>query len=578
MNFRFCLLVLSIMLFGRVASSFGATLKRGILSRGGSTALSGTAAQFTNGLSAYTQSDRLDKLSVTGAASLSFKGDVLFVPFYRPVLSDKDKNDDKALAAGLKALIPSDLPKDLQSMISEIIDEGVFKADVMSKQVSRVFSSSSTVKHIALVGLGPNPKKGEGDLEVASAARLGRSVATITKEIKASSAGVAMPRGVNNAGVTQFLLGLADGAYNDNRYKKVPEGGFKPHTLTSLAVLGCSEAVAQDVPMTAKLTAMIASGVDFAKDLVGAPPNSKTPVVIADLAREIARTHNLSIKVLGQAECEAMGMGAYLGVQQGSRFPPQFIHLTYKPDGAAAAPVPKVALVGKGLTFDSGGYNLKAGAGSMIELMKFDMGGCAAVLGAAKAIGQLRPKNVEVHFITAVCENMVSAEAMRPGDILVASNGKTIEVLNTDAEGRLTLADALVYAEKECGAETIVDLATLTGACIVALGEKVAGLYSSDDGLRAELAGAAQRSDEGLWGMPLEAQYKELIKSSLADLKNIGAKGGGSITAALFLQEFVDKARWAHIDMAGPVWDTSASKPTGFGVKTLVDFLLAIKK
>ena len=581
------LLLLAVMLsvLSRAARGFRPAKGLALRAGAGPRAALSSVSSFANGLSAYGQSDRLDKLTVAGASALAFQGDCLFVPFYKPALADKDKSDDKALAAGLKALIPSELSKELQGIISEIIDEGVFKADVMTKQVSRVFVSGvgggGGVKHIALVGLGPNPKKsadGSGDMEVASAARLGRSVATITKEIKASSAGVAMPRGIGNAGVTQFLLGLADGAYNDNRYRKVPEGGFKPHSLTSLTLLGCSESVARDVPVTAKLTAMIASGVDFAKDLVGAPPNSKTPLVIADLARGIASSHNLSIKVLGQAECESLGMGGYLGVQQGSRFPPQFIHLTYTPDGVSPGAVPKVALVGKGLTFDSGGYNLKAGAGSMIELMKFDMGGCAAVLGAAKAIGQLRPKNVEVHFITAVCENMISAEAMRPGDVLVASNGKTIEVLNTDAEGRLTLADALVYAEKQCGAETIVDLATLTGACIVALGEKLAGLYSSDDGLRADLESAAKRADEGVWSLPLEVQYKELIKSQLADLKNIGAKGGGSITAALFLQEFVEKAKWAHIDMAGPVWDTSNSRPTGYGVKLLVDFLLSVKK
>lgn len=166
---------------------------------------------------------------------------------------------------------------------------------------------------------------------------------------------------------------------------------------------------------------------------------------------------------------------------------------------------------------------------------------------------------------------------MRPGDILVASNGKTIEVLNTDAEGRLTLADALVYAEKEAGATTIIDLATLTGACIVALGEKVAGLYSPDEGLRAAIEAASKRMEESVWSLPLEASYKEMIKSSIADLKNIGGKGGGSITAALFLQEFVEKAKWAHIDMAGPVWDSSASKATGYGVKLLVDFLLNFK-
>ncbi len=293
-------------------------------------------------------------------------------------------------------------------------------------------------------------------------------------------------------------------------------------------------------------------------------------------------------------------------MKTGSQFPPQFIHLTYTPelstDPNATAPI-KIALVGKGLTFDSGGYNLKVGAGSSIELMKIDMAGCAAVLGCARAIAQLKPKvqfkfhflqislshadfflslsivsqHVEVHWISAVCENMISEAAVRPGDILRASNGKTIEVLNTDAEGRLTLADALVYAEK-LNVDYIVDLATLTGACIVGLGENVAGLYSSDVDMRNELEKSAGRCDEGIWPLPLEATYRECIKSSIADLKNIGGKGGGSITAALFLQEFVEKTKWAHIDMAGPCWDSVSNKPTGYGVKLLVDFILNVKK
>jgi leucyl aminopeptidase len=257
------------------------------------------------------------------------------------------------------------------------------------------------------------------------------------------------------------------------RYKKLPDGGFKAFPLKLLTVLGVTDKVATDISITTSLTKMIASGVNMARDLVGAPPNSKTPLIIAELAKKLASDHGLTCTVLGEEECKARNMGGYLGVQQGSKFPPQFIHLTYRPVGVADKDLVKVALVGKGLTFDSGGYNLKVGAGSMIELMKFDMGGCGAVLGCAKAISQLKPKNVEVHFITAVCENMISDEAMRPGDILTASNGKTIEVINTDAEGRLTLSDALVYADA-LGPEIIIDLATLTGACIVALGEKVA--------------------------------------------------------------------------------------------------------
>lgn len=525
----------------------------------------------------YTESEKL-QLKLTAADKVSFTGDLLIVPFYKPTIPKKEGEEKKEkdaaaieIATLLKGTIDDGLSASVKELIGEILDEHSFKADISSKQVVRL--GRDGVKYVALVGLGPKPSTETNDMEVMSANRLGKLVSNIAKDVKAESVGVTMMEGVNNAGLSQFILGVHDAAYKDNRYRKVPEGGFPPNKFKELALLGCSEAVVRDIDLTYKLTEMIASGVKFAKDLVGAPSNSKTPTVIAELAREMAEEHNLECKVLGAEECEALNMGGYLGVQQGSMFPPQFIHLTYKPEGAGDD-VQKVALVGKGLTFDSGGYNLKAGAGSMIELMKFDMGGCASVLGAAKAIAQLRPRNVEVHFISAVCENMISAEAMRPGDILVASNGKTIEVLNTDAEGRLTLADALVYAEK-LGVDNIIDLATLTGAAIVGLGDKLAALYSDDPELKAALESAAKRTDEGIWALPLLPQYKEMIKGNLGDLKNIGGKGGGSITAALFLQEFVTTKKWAHIDMAGPVWENNG--PTGYGVKMLVDYLLNLK-
>ena len=539
----------------------------------------GALRAFNNGLEAYSHSEG-PNVKVNASTGVSFRGDLLIVPFYRPSLPEGVENasldeQEAAVSAGLKTAIPDGLDSETKIMISEIVDSGLFKGDVKATYVTKVFGGN--LKSIALVGLGPNPKK-EGpatDLEVKSANRLGEAIVKLSKDTKSASVGVVLPQGTANSGLTQVFLGMTDGAYADTRYKKVPPGGFPAHPLTDITMLGVSSVVEKDVAVTYSLTKMIGSGVDFARDLVGAPSNSKTPVVIADLARKMAREHNIECMVLGQKECEELGMGAYLGVQQGSKFPPQFVHLSYKPEGGAKK---KIALVGKGLTFDSGGYNLKAGAGSMIELMKFDMGGCAAVLGAAKAIAQLRPRNVEVHFITALCENMINEEAMRPGDILRASNGKTIEVLNTDAEGRLTLADALVYADKIEGVDTIVDLATLTGACIVGLGDKYAGLYSPDEGLLQDLIMAAKRSDEGIWAMPLPTEYKEMIKGTLGDLKNVGGRAGGSITAALFLQEFVEpKTKWAHIDMAGPVWDNGTSKPTGYGVKLLVDFLLNAK-
>ena len=302
-----------------------------------------------------------------------------------------------------------------------------------------------------------------------------------------------------------------------------------------------------------------------------------TPEKLADTAADIAQAHGLKLDVLERAQCEQFGMGAYLGVAKASDLPPKFIHLTYTPDGP---PKRKIAIIGKGLTFDSGGLNLKP-SGSGIEMMKIDMGGAAAVLGAAKAIGQIKP-NVEVHFISAATENMVSGHAMRPGDILTASNGKTIEVNNTDAEGRLTLADALVYADK-LGVDTIVDLATLTGACVVALGDDIAALFSEDEELAQSIASASTLSGEKVWQMPMEDRYFEGLKSVVADMKNTGPRAGGSITAALFLKQFVKDTPWAHLDLAGPVWtdkENGYNNPgaTGYGVRMLVEWVSAYGK
>jgi leucyl aminopeptidase len=318
----------------------------------------------------------------------------------------------------------------------------------------------------------------------------------------------------------------------------------------------------------------VCEGVILARELTSAPANVVTPAVLAQTAQEIAAAHGMDCEILEREQCEALGMGAYLGVALASDLPPKFIHLTYRPAGT---PSRKLAIVGKGLTFDSGGLNIK-GPGSGIEMMKIDMGGAAAVLGAAKAIGQLKP-NAEVHFISAAVENMISGKAMRPGDILTASNGKTIEVNNTDAEGRLTLADALVFAEK-LEVDAIVDLATLTGACIVALGDDIAGLFTEDDDLANALSAAAATAGEKFWRLPMEAKYFEGLKSIVADMKNTGPRPGGSITAALFLKQFVEKTPWVHLDVAGPVWtekESGYNNPggTGFGVRTLVEWVKA---
>ena len=323
-----------------------------------------------------------------------------------------------------------------------------------------------------------------------------------------------------------------------------------------------------------KETESICEGVELARRLVAAPPNSLTPLEMSRKALEIAKDHDLEIKILEKKECEELGMGAYLAVAKGSDLEPKFIHLTLK----SQSPVKeKIALVGKGLTFDSGGYNLKVGA-SQIEMMKYDMGGSAAVLGAAKALGAIKPEGLEIHFIVAACENMINGSAVHPGDVVTASNGKTIEINNTDAEGRLTLADALTYASN-LKPDSIIDLATLTGAIVVALGNDVAGFWSNNSNLAKDLLTASSEVDEGLWQMPLQKSYKDGLKSHIADMKNTGPRAGGSITAALFLEEFFEEdIKWAHIDIAGTCW-TDKNKginpagATGYGVKTLVQWI-----
>ena len=321
-------------------------------------------------------------------------------------------------------------------------------------------------------------------------------------------------------------------------------------------------------------TEKICEGVELARRLVAAPPNSLTPQEMSIKATQIAKDHDLEIKILNSQECESLGMGAYLAVAKGSDLEPKFIHLTLKTDGPIKE---KIALVGKGLTFDSGGYNLKVGA-SQIEMMKYDMGGSAAVLGAAKALGAIKPKGLEIHFIVAACENMISGSAVHPGDVVTASNGKTIEINNTDAEGRLTLADALTYASN-LKPDSIIDLATLTGAIVVALGNDVAGFWSNNEDLAKDLTTASAEVGEELWQMPLQKSYKDGLKSHIADMKNTGPRAGGSITAALFLQEFFDKKiKWAHIDIAGTCWTDknkgiNPSGATGFGVKILVQWI-----
>jgi len=449
--------------------------------------------------------------------------------------------------------------------LQELIEESEFEGKAGTTAVLRLGGKDAAVRRLGLVGLGA-----AADLTPEAVRQAGAAAARLAKAAKARTLGLAI--GATELAPAAVAQALVEGARLaltvDTRFKSEE----KPETALTLERVDLLE-LADEAPAVEQAEAVCA-GVILARELVMAPANVVTPMSLADTAAAIATETGMTLDVLERDQCEALGMGAYLGVAQASDMPPKFIHLTYRPEGT---PRRKLAIVGKGLTFDSGGLNIK-GAGSGIEMMKIDMGGAAATLGAAKVIGHLKP-DVEVHFISAATENMISGRAIHPGDILTASNGKTIEVNNTDAEGRLTLADALVFAEK-LGVDAIVDLATLTGACIVALGDDIAGLFSPDDDLATAMATAAASAGEKFWRLPMEAKYFDGLKSTVADMKNTGPRAGGSITAALFLQQFVENTPWVHLDVAGPVWtekERGYINPggTGFGVRTLVQWVLS---
>jgi leucyl aminopeptidase len=316
----------------------------------------------------------------------------------------------------------------------------------------------------------------------------------------------------------------------------------------------------------------VVEGVKLARDLVNEPGGSLTPPKFANRVRRMARDSGLTVKVMDEAAIRRARLGGLLGVSRGSTQPPRFVELTWTPKGR---PKGTIALVGKGLTFDSGGLSIKSGVGMMD--MKMDMGGAAAVVGAMSVLPVLAPR-CRVRAYLPMTDNMLGGDATRPGDVLTIRNGKTIEVLNTDAEGRLVLADALSLAS-EAKPDAIVDLATLTGACMVALGPRIAGLMGRDDGFLSQVEGASARTGERVWRLPLPADYRRMVDSPVADMKNIGGPHGGAITAGLILGEFVaDGIPWAHLDIAGPAFadgdDCEVTRGgTGFGVRLLVDLV-----
>ncbi len=362
--------------------------------------------------------------------------------------------------------------------------------------------------------------------------------------------------------------GLILGGYRFDRYKTAADGA---KSVSRISVLGSPRSEAKGVREAIRHAQVVADAVCWARDLVNTPAGDMPPAQIAREAQKMARQVGLRCKVWGKPELERGGFGGILGVGAGSVNPPRLIELSYTGAGRTTP----IALTGKGIAFDSGGLSIKDAKG--METMKCDMGGAASILATMKAIAILKPK---INVIAAIpsSENMPSGSATKPGDVLYHRGGKTSEVLNTDAEGRLVLADALAYlAEKR--PEVIIDTATLTGACMVALGDQITGAMGNDDGLIGDVAAAGDAVGEPIWELPLYPDYRRLIDSNVADVKNIGERYGGAISAAWFLAEFVGDTPWVHLDIAGPAWsekgnDLGPKGATGVPVRALVRYLL----
>ena len=469
---------------------------------------------------------------------------------------------DALLLLLLGDTLPAGLDEPLAQGLSEAIAHGDFVLKpgklVYLRQVAGVKSP-----RVAVVALKDSSAKA---VKAATAAGL-----ILLKGLDVKHLAVQLVGGgtVGAAEAEAIVAAASEAAYT---YTTTKPSATPAPALNKLSLLVASKAEAKAADDGLARGAAIGEGVALARELANRPGNHCTPTMFAHEARKMAKAQGLKIEVLDKKQIEALGMGSFLSVAQGSDEPPRFIVMHYQ---GAAKSEPPLVLVGKGITFDSGGISLKP-SGEMDE-MKFDMGGAASVVGTLRAVAELKPK-LNLIGVIAACENMPSGRAMKPGDVITSLSGQTIEVLNTDAEGRLILCDALTYVERFKPA-AVVDIATLTGACVVALGAVRSGLFSTDDGLAAELQTAGDTALDTCWRLPTDDEYDEGLKSNFADVANIGGRAGGAITAAMFLKRFATKLRWAHLDIAGTAWKSGAAKgATGRPVGLLTHWVLSHAK
>ncbi|MDQ7814971.1 MAG: leucyl aminopeptidase [Patescibacteria group bacterium] len=461
--------------------------------------------------------------------------------------------------------------KALDGAIAQLIGQDHFEGKLGQIMVFPTLGKIKA-KRVAVIGLGD--KK---NFDTDAVRKIGGHIVKLAMQTRSETVSTVLHgAGLGGLEVKAVAQALAEGLVLSAYRFHVYHGALKkkdkpPHELKDVWVCETEARTLKSAADAFERGEILADATNYARDLVNTPSAHMTPQDLLEAAKKIAGK-GVSIKVLDKMAMEKLGMIAALAVGQGSAHEPVGVHLVYKPKNAKK----KVAIVGKAVTFDSGGLNIKPG--DSMTTMKIDMAGSASVIGLFKALPKLNP-NVEVHGIFLAVENMPGTGAYRPGDVLKAMDGTTIEVLNTDAEGRITLADALSYA-KTLQPDVIVDLATLTGACVVALGEEIAGLMSNNGKLADRLLKAARETGEPLWELPLYEPYNEHIKSKIADIKNVGARGqAGTISAAFFLKVFVGDTPWAHLDIAGPSYTEKESRPdqpygaSGYGVRLLAKWL-----
>jgi leucyl aminopeptidase len=473
------------------------------------------------------------------------------------------------------AAVPADLPDD--ALVAIAVRSGNLEADApgLDLAVAAIGGFEGNVGQLLVAATADGVRLLVGVGETPDPATFRRIGAAVAKKALSRAALVVdvvghLDGGNRVAAVEALTQGLILGTYRFGTYKAAPEG-------TALAAVTVVAKGGVRVAAAVERGVAIATAVVLVRDLVNTPGGDLTPKAFAAEATKVATTAGLEIEVLDKAAIRKAKLGGLLGVNRGSAQEPRFVKLTHRPEGRAKG---KVALVGKGVTFDAGGLSIKTATG--MEWMKTDMAGAATVLGAMSLVPAFAPR-VEVTAYLPLTDNMLGPDATRVGDVLTARNGTTIEVLNTDAEGRLILADALSLAVED-EPDAIIDLATLTGAVIVALGERTAGVMTNNEALRERVLASAEREGEAMWPLPLPDHLRKGLDSEVADLRNIGAGPyGGALTAALFLREFVGDVPWAHVDIAGPAdttaaWDENARGGTGFAVRTLVDLLATWSK